>query len=1030
MELAPPPSKRGANDPTADPAAAADDTPAARTGATPELFAPPEPGLAPRPEPARAPFPALERITSRYRADVNRLAPPAAPAALDALEGHLERPLPPELRGFLGHHNGATLFRDTLRIRSSSEITVAADHAPGVVLFADQPDLSWGFGRDAVGYAFGTWDGERLEPVYASFAAWLEAEIARIETRVARPADVEALRREIAPADRHLLVRAGRIALAEGRPEEAERALDEATRRSPGDPRAWQLLGDALSARDRHAARQAWLTAVRRTRLPLPFPGAPCIDAELLGALDPSRDGAAGPDADVDWERELTRFLAEIADVTDRPSLAVACAAACQLARVLARRGRRAAARDVLDDTLTRANQFRVREPAWPVIAELVQLEIGLGHHDAAEALLRKARGGPPEVRAEAHLRLAEIAVQRQEPWAEEALTDAFTAGLDDGGRARAALLRIERAIRQQRPDDAERAADGIERMARRAGSRLIEAGAALAAGDVARVRGRPEDAERHYQRAFELARDRDAETVGRVLVRRAELAWAAGRNEEALRMVAAAAATFRTNELPVREGWALLRLARFTTESDPARAQQLRAAARERFVAADLAAGVAAVDSAGGDAGSSLGWHLERASAHARARHDAQRARPPWDPSDAERPERRLAAHRLAIAACDTGVVTALAKEMEACARAASVGRGRPTDPPVLRYVAAVDLLSGHRSYEAARVLLDHLFVKGIDGVMLRALQGAIARSPNAALVDGLLRCVEAPTERPADAVSAAAELLGLRRESAAVRPLVAVVRATGMPAARRAGLTALGRIGDRSVVDALLPALDDPRLAEQAALGLLMLGERCGVDFHGRALVDGRTDLSGSPGEIVGRYGGPDHLLLLIRAAESDGDHALGALQGLGLLGDPRAVPTLLQALHTRNRRVAEVASGALSILSGRPDDPAEPGLRARWQEWWSKAEAELPAGMRHRLGQPYRCGQLVDAMTDPDPYVRRTAYDELVIASGEALPFDAEGPWRVQQAHLADWRRWWGRAADRLPPGRWLLDGRVLA
>ena len=31
------------------------------------------------------------------------------------------------------------------------------------------------------------------------------------------------------------------------------------------------------------------------------------------------------------------------------------------------------------------------------------------------------------------------------------------------------------------------------------------------------------------------------------------------------------------------------------------------------------------------------------------------------------------------------------------------------------------------------------------------------------------------------------------------------------------------------------------------------------------GRALVAERSDLSGSPGEIVGRYGGPDHLLLL---------------------------------------------------------------------------------------------------------------------------------------------------------------------
>ncbi|MEQ1507458.1 MAG: HEAT repeat domain-containing protein, partial [Myxococcota bacterium] len=453
----------------------------------------------------------------------------------------------------------------------------------------------------------------------------------------------------------------------------------------------------------------------------------------------------------------------------------------------------------------------------------------------------------------------------------------------------------------------------------------------------------------------------------------------------------------------------------------------------------------VAACDSASGDAGASLGWHLERSTHQARARHDAQRARPPWDRSDAERPERRLGAHRLAIAACDVAVVTALAREMEACARAASVGRGRPTDPPVLRYVAAVDLLSGHRSYEAARVLLDHLFGKGIDGVMLRALQGAIARSPNAALVDGLLRCVERPTERAgaapstnrtASAVAAAAELLGLRREPVAVAPLVAIVRAGGSPSARKAAVAALGRIGDRSVVDAIAAVLDDTApsdrsgIAEVAALSLLMLGDRRGVDFHGRALVDDRSDLTGSPGEIVGRYGGPDHLLLLIRAAEGEGDRALGALQGLGLLGDPRGVPTLLKALHARDRRVVEVASGALGILSGRVDDPAEPGIRQRWQEWWTSSEADLAAGLRHRHGRPFDCADLIEAMGHDDPYVRRTAYDELVIASGEGLPFDADGPWRVQQAHLHDWRRWWARSRERFPAGRWILDGVVVA
>jgi HEAT repeat protein/tetratricopeptide (TPR) repeat protein len=989
-------------------------------------------------------LPALQRVVDRYRRDVNQLAAGATPEALAALEAHLQRPLPADLRRFLALHNGATLFRSALRVRSTSEMTMASERAPQVVLFADgRADERWAFAELLSGQtAYGLWDGQRLDVVYGSFLTWFDGEIARIETRVVREEDIDALRHEVAPEDVPVLVRAGARALMAGRPDAAEELLLQATRRDPSHPRAWQLLGDALAVRDRVAARQAWQTALRRTQLPLSFPGAPCLSPEVVDALAPLPSQGLPAAQIEEWERELSRFLTEqVADVADEDSLALVVAATTQLVRSLVRRGRRRQARDVLSDALSRAAQFRCRVVPWALVLDLVQLEVGLGHHDAAEALLRRVRRqGPRDLLGAAHLFLAEIAVLRQEPWAEDALDDALAAGLDEEHKLVAALLRIERAVRHHRGPEAAAAADGIDRLARRVGVLRLEAWAALVQGDCARLQGDAASALTHYRRGFSLCAEREPECSGRLQLRMAELAWTEGRTGEALELASRGAELFRAIELPIREAWALVRLSRFLQPEDPYKAQQLRSIARERFVEADLAAGVAATDSLseefdGSRASSStpspsLVWHLERSTAHARARHDAQRARPPWDRSDAERPERRLGAHRLAIAACDVGVVTALAREMDACARAASVGRGRPTDPPVLRYVAAVDLLSGHRSYEAARVLLDHLFVKGVDGVMLRALQGAIARSPNAALVDGLLRCVERPGDQPARAVAAASELLGLRREPAATAPLVRLAEPQGSPMVRKAAIVALGRIGDRSVAEAIVLALQDVRLAEQAALALLMLGDRRGVDFHGRALVEQRTDLSGSPGEIVGRYGGPDHLLLLIRASEADGERATGALQGLGLLGDPRGVPALLKALSGRERRVMEVASGALSILSGRDDDPSEPGLRSRWHDWWEQHQDSMPAGVRFRHGQRFDCAMLLQRMSEPDAYLRRTAYDELVITSGEPLPFDADGPWRVQQAHLADWWRWWAYARDRFPAGRWVLDGKILA
>ena len=87
----------------------------------------------------------------------------------------------------------------------------------------------------------------------------------------------------------------------------------------------------------------------------------------------------------------------------------------------------------------------------------------------------------------------------------------------------------------------------------------------------------------------------------------------------------------------------------------------------------------------------------------------------------------------------------------------------------------------------------------------------------------------------------------------------------------------------------------------------------------------------------------------------------------------------------------------------------------------EWWEAHEGALTPGVRHREGVPFDCGRLIERMGDPESYLRRTAYDELVITSGEALPFDADGPWRVQQAHLATWRRWWSTARERFPAGR---------
>jgi HEAT repeat protein len=967
------------------------------------------------------PFATLARMLQKYKRDVHQLAPPASSEALDALEAHVGRRLPAGLRGLLGRYNGAELFRGALRLRSTSEIAPAATGARNVWLFADGPDdVRWAFARDHDGeHAFGVWHEERLQPKHSTFQGWLDATLEVLDARLHREEDRLALRLSTDPDDPFQLYESGLRALAAGRAEEAVSCLERATRAEPDHVLAWQRLGDALAATDRAASRRAWLQALQVSRLPLVWPGAPLLDPEIFSTL-----ARTFPDPE-EWEHELQRFLEErVHEVRLAEEFQVVVSAGMALATSLVRRGRRSRARDVLSELITRSTLFEVHQTPWQAMVALAEVEFELGHHDETEKHLRQLRlEGPPEMQGDVQLALGRLVVQREEPWAEEILDDALAAAAHDDARLAVAILRVERCVRHARRDEARGWMEIAKRLVDQGAPRTLRAAAALAEGDLLRLSTDLDAAKAAWRRAVDILGDRpEPELRHRVDLRLGDLALSEGDVAEAQVRYRAAATAFAAHQLPVREAWALVRLARVAHDPGP-----LLQVARTRFLEADLAAGVSVVDALAGNPGASLGWHLERASEHARARYNAGRSRPPWHRSDADRPERRLGAHRMAIAACGDAVVEGLAAEMEAAGRAIRSGRGRPLDPPVLRYTAAVDLLAGHRSYAAAKSLLRDLIEARTEGPARSALQGAIARSPNAALVDGLLQCLERPTSVPSSAVAAAAEVLGLRREPEAARPLLALLDPSHGPVVRKAAITALGRIGRRDEVDRLAVTLEDPNLAEASALALLMVGDRRGIDFHARALSEHRRDLSGHPGEIVGRYGGPAHLLVLLpAAAHGDDEVALGALQGLGLMGDPRAVPTLLKALDAAHPRRAEVASGALQILTGHAEDPEQPGHARRWTAWWEANHPHYTPGVRYRDGRVMDGAVLLGRMEGADPYIRRTAYDELVITTGQRLPFDSDGPWRVQLAHLKAWRQWWSANRARLPSGRWYLDG----
>ncbi|MEC7240313.1 MAG: tetratricopeptide repeat protein [Myxococcota bacterium] len=971
------------------------------------------------PDLAVDPYQSLTRLVERYKTDVHRLASGSSEAALRSTEQHLGHSLPYTLAGFLRRWNGAQLFRGALRIRSVSELARVGKGLEHLIAFADGPgERQWAYAPDGFGgWVFGEVVGSKLVPLHDRFQRWLVPTLQMMDEGAFDPGLERALRERLDPMSAHLVMHQAEELNRSGRTDEAIDAYKRAASLDPGLVRSWQRLGQLQRGLDSTQARFCLLKAMRATRLPLPFTGAEILDVSIFSDLS----SLLGEDWEV-WEEELATFLSEgVIDVRREEESHLHEAAALCLVQSKLRRGCRREAVEVCAQELARAQSFERPSRLPNLLLRLVEVESELGEHDEAERHLRELLKAEGEIRARALLALGRIAVWRQERWAEEVLAEALRGLKNDYNRACCHLLLAQRCLLHEKTEEARDHLDRARSLALEGGDIGLQAKCRIAEGDLFRMEDQYESAQAAWKNAREMAVSAgEEEVLLRLLIRRGDLHAMAGRLEDAQADYTTAAQGYRKLQLPIREGWALLRLGRMGANSE------VLNAARACFMACDLAAGVAAVDAVARDPQHSLDWHLARSSEHARRRWEAQRARPPLTRADADRPERRIGAHRMAIAAGGQEVVAALGNEMTRRAREMEASSGRALDPSVASYIAAADLLASHRSFEAADFLLNQVMHQKLPELPTRALRGAVTRSPNAALVDGLLQAIEAPGEN--QGLAAAVEIMGWRRERAALPALLRLLEREQSPRVRKSVVAALGRIGDSRAQDVLLDHIGDPHLGEAVAVALLLLGDRRGVDYHAQCLAAG-TDLDAAPGEIVGRYGGPSYLLLLRGTAEGQGAKALGALQGLGYLGDPRGVTTLLGAMGRRDRAMTTVAAGALEMITGHREDLDQPGLHALWEKYWEDHETRFQDGVRYRDGRLMDLDLLVDKLGDDDGLVRRGAYDELVISTGANLPFDADGPWRVQVNHRTGWRRWVKAHRESFGRGRWWFHGQSI-
>jgi HEAT repeat protein len=201
---------------------------------------------------------------------------------------------------------------------------------------------------------------------------------------------------------------------------------------------------------------------------------------------------------------------------------------------------------------------------------------------------------------------------------------------------------------------------------------------------------------------------------------------------------------------------------------------------------------------------------------------------------------------------------------------------------------------------------------------------------------------------------------------------------------------LAALGPDTVHEIITAAGHRLASVRLVAAKALG--RIGDPRAVPLLVDLLArDPESRVRGEAAFSLGQLGGPQALVRLIEAmADSDPNIRNWAAIALGDIGDPAAVDPLLKAMTDADRDVRAAAAGALGDIS---DPRATMALAAALKDSDSyiRSEAACPLGL---LRDPRAADALLSARSDSEESVRRaTAFALALHKRPEAIPILAE-------------------------------------
>ncbi len=262
-----------------------------------------------------------------------------------------------------------------------------------------------------------------------------------------------------------------------------------------------------------------------------------------------------------------------------------------------------------------------------------------------------------------------------------------------------------------------------------------------------------------------------------------------------------------------------------------------------------------------------------------------------------------------------------------------------------------------------------------------LRAL-GAL-RDPRA--IPALVRIA---SEQTGDLRTAAVDALGspAMGGGAALPTMVRLSRHRPVDDLARHADLALGEVATPTAVAALVAALGAPPVPEEAKLGLLHAG-RAAVDALAGEVARGTPSSAALAAALLGEIGdrrATETLTRAIAPPESSAAVVRVALEALGRLRDPAAVPALARAAEAPQADVRLQAFAALEAL-------ADPRSVAVLEEGLADRDPRVRAGAAQLAGRLAARGaapMLADRLGDGDPAVRSAAARALARTGGAPL------------------------------------------